>query len=93
MGEVKINGKRGYIELSKLSFAGDPQKFAVGDVNNDDEVNVYDLALINEYLNSLGKLPEGVSVLTSSEIAAADISGDGIVDNDDVLMYLMLICN
>lgn len=92
-GEVKINGKRGYIELSKLSFAGDPQKFAVGDVNNDDEVNVYDLALINEYLNSLGKLPEGVSVLTSSEIAAADISGDGIVDNDDVLMYLMLICN
>ncbi|MBP5379800.1 MAG: dockerin type I repeat-containing protein [Ruminococcus sp.] len=93
VGEVKINGKRGYVELTKLWYAGEPEDYASGDVNNDGECNACDLALINEYLNSLGKLPEGVSVLTSSEAAAADISGDGIVDNDDVLLYLMLICN
>lgn len=93
VGEVRINGKRGYVELNKLQYAGETEKFAAGDVNNDGESNTYDLALVNEYLNSLGKLPEGISVLTSSEIAAADISGDGIVDNDDVLLYLMLICN
>ena len=93
VGEVKINGKRGYVELTKLCYAGEPEIFDTGDVNNDGAFNAYDLALINEYLNSLGKLPEGISVLTSSEIASADISGDGIVDSDDVLLYLMLICN
>ena len=93
VGEVRIDGKIGYVELEKLSYAGEPEESESGDVNNDGIVNTYDLALINEYLNSLGKLPEGISVLTSSEIAAADISGDGIVDNNDVLLYLMLICN
>ena len=93
VGEVKIGGRNGYVELTKLEYAGEPEEYEAGDVNNDGSFDTYDLALINEYLNSLGKLPEGISVLTTSEIAAADISGDGIVDNNDVLLYLMLICN
>ncbi|MCR4638887.1 dockerin type I repeat-containing protein [Ruminococcus sp.] len=93
LGEVNIDGRSGCVELTKLKYAGEPEKHEAGDVNNDGSFDTYDLALINEYLNSLGKLPDGISVLTSSEIAAADISGDGIVDNNDVLLYLMLICN
>ena len=93
VGEVKIGGRSGFVELTKLNYAGEPEEHEAGDVNNDGSFDTCDLALINEYLNSLGKLPEGISVLTSPEIAAADISGDGIVDNNDVLLYLMLICN
>ena len=64
-----------------------------GDINKDGEINLYDISLLNEYLKSLKFLPEGVSILSKSEIEAADINGDGVVDNGDVIEYLSFICN
>lgn len=92
-GEVVINSKKCRVKLSELVFAGKEKKLVMGDINNDGAFDGYDLALINEYIISRSRLPEGVSVLTGAEIAAADISGDGLIDNTDVLMYLMRICN
>ena len=92
-GEVKIGGKKGWIDLSKLEYAGTAQKLEAGDINADGFTDEYDLALVNEYITKREKLPEGVFVLTSWEAKAADLSGDGIINNTDVLLYLMRICN
>ena len=92
-GEVKIGGKKGWVDLKELVFAGPSVKLTPGDINDDGAFDAYDLALINEYIVGRARLPEGVSVLTGSEIDAADLSGDGKIDNTDVLLYLMRICN
>lgn len=91
-GEVKIAGRKGWIDLESFGFA-EERELAVGDINNDGVSDEYDLAIINEYLSSSGRLPDGVSVLTGSETAAADINGDGNVDNTDVLIFLMRVCS
>lgn len=93
MGQIYIGGYLGWIDLTELEFAGKPQTFTAGDINNDGVVNEYDLALLNDYLDSRWRLPYGVSTLTSSELAAADINGDGVLSDSDVLYYLMLICD
>ncbi|WP_028516470.1 dockerin type I repeat-containing protein [Ruminococcus flavefaciens] len=92
-GEVSIDGKKGWISLDKLEYADSDKKLSAGDINGDGSADAYDLALLNEYIISREKLPEGISVLTSQEIKAADLSGDEIINNTDVLLYLMLICN
>ena len=92
-GEVSIDGKKGWISLDKLEYADSDKKLSAGDINGDGSADAYDLALLNEYIISREKLPEGISVLTSREIKAADLSGDEIINNTDVLLYLMLICN
>lgn len=92
-GEVVINGSKYWIDLTEFEFTGDVQELIAGDINNDGSADEYDLAILNEYLSSLDRLPEGVSVLTRNEIVAADINGDGTVDNTDVLMFLMHVCN
>lgn len=93
LGEVRIDGEKGWVELKRLDFAGEPRKLAAGDINGDGLADGYDLALLNEYITSCEWLPEGVFMLTSWERAAADLSGDGIINNSDVLIYLMRICN
>lgn len=92
-GEVIVNGRKSWIELVRFEYVGSYKELDVGDINNDGSADEYDLAVINDYLSSFGSLPEGVSVLTRSEVAAADINGDGIVDNTDVLLFLMRVCN
>ncbi len=91
-GLVTINGEDGWICMDLMALAEDFSKPAKGDINNDGEINLYDISLLNEYLKSLKFLPEGVSVLSKSEIETADINGDGVVDNGDVIEYLSLIC-
>ncbi len=92
-GEVMINGKKSWIDLEEFELTADVPELISGDINNDGSADEYDLAVLNEYLSSLGMLPEGVSVLTRNEVAAADINGDGTVDNTDVLVFLMHVCN
>lgn len=82
----------GWVDMNKLTFAGASDIHERGDINNDDQITISDLALLNEYLLSLTTLADGVSVLRECEIEAADVNGDGSTDNLDIQKYLSLIC-
>lgn len=92
-GLVTIDGVDGWVDMSSMVFNLDWIQPVKGDINKDGEINLYDLSLLNEYIKSLKFLPEGVSMLSQSEIETADINGDGVIDNGDVLEYLSIICN
>lgn len=91
-GLVTIDGTDGWVDMSHMVFNVDWVKSEKGDINRDGVINLYDLSLLNEYIKSLKFLPEGVSILSSSEIETADINNDGVVDNGDVIEYLSIIC-
>lgn len=91
-GLVSINGVDGWIDMSQMAFNFGRDNHMKGDINGDGEINLYDLSLLNDYLKSLKTLPEGVSILSKSEIETADINGDGVTDNNDVIEYLSIIC-
>lgn len=82
----------GWIDLSGMTFVKAEIPHEKGDINGDGKIDMYDLGLLGEYLNSLAYMPDGVSMLTSCEIKAADINGDGKVNSGDVLVYLILVC-
>lgn len=86
------NGILGWVEFSALTVTGDEHMLKTGDINNDDAVDMYDLALLNEYLRCRSILPDGISTLRKCEAAAADINSDGEVNNADVIEYLEIIC-
>ena len=55
--------------------------FLPGDVNEDDEINIMDVILLNEY-------NIGVKNLSSRALLTADLNGDGVVDATDSLLLL-----
>ena len=81
-----------YDRVEPFGHAGNDDVHKCGDINGDNFINRLDLALLNEYLTSRSKLPEGISTLRECEIAAADINGDGDINNLDILEYLTLFC-
>lgn len=83
----------GWIDLSGMVFVKAEMPHEKGDINGDGKIDMYDLGLLGEYLNSLADMPDGVSMLTACEIKAADINEDGRVNSGDVLVYLILVCN
>lgn len=91
-GSIQLGAETCWIDMKCLTYAGEHSKHMVGDINDDKKVDRLDLALLNEYLMSLSELPDGISYLRDCEIAAADLNSDGIVDNNDVLKYLSIIC-
>jgi hypothetical protein len=91
-GCVNIEGSDAWIVLSDLEYAGKNEELARGDINGDGVTDAVDLAILNDYIRSCSELPEGISTLRRCEREAADVSGDGCIDNNDVLIYLMLIC-
>lgn len=91
-GCIQLGMEKGWVDLAQLTYAAEDKKHSCGDINNDGVINKTDLALLNEYLLSITELPDGISVLRECEASAADINGDGLVDNNDVLKYLALIC-
>lgn len=92
MGCVQLGAEKGWIDMKYLSYAGAPETHKTGDINNDGRTDRLDLALLNEYISSLSELPDGISILRECEIQAADINGDGTVDNNDAIQYLAIIC-
>lgn len=82
----------GWIDLSGMTFVKAEMLHEKGDINGDGKIDMYDLGLLGEYLNSLAYMPDGVSMLTACEIKAADINGDGKINSGDVLVYLILVC-
>ncbi|MDE5557725.1 MAG: dockerin type I repeat-containing protein [Ruminococcus sp.] len=91
-GLVIIDGTEAWIDMTDMIFNLDWITSVRGDINKDGNIDLYDLSLLNEYLKSLKFLPDGISILSQSEIETADINGDGVVDNGDVLEYLSIIC-
>ena len=63
-----------------------------GDINGDEIVNERDLSVLNHYIESQQTLPGGISMLRNCEIEAADINNDGLIDNNDVIDFLIMIC-
>lgn len=91
-GKFNLGAEVGWIQLDTLKYAEADNKHTKGDINNDGVIDMIDLSLLNEYLISLSELPDGISILRECEILAADINEDTVVDNDDALQYLALIC-
>ncbi len=91
-GRVTVDSETCWVDMSLLTFAGYDEYHISGDINNDCIIDKTDLAILNEYIYSMTVLPEGISILKNGETSAADFNGDGLVDNDDALKYLELVC-
>lgn len=89
----------GYMESSEISGWVDMSRMEKtvncihknGDINNDDIIDKYDLALLNLYLEQKEQLPKGISMLTASQLEAADLNDDGKVNQADVDEYLLIV--
>ncbi len=92
-GSFIIGDTVGWVDMKQISYLGEADSHKKGDINNDGEINISDLALLSEYLNSLEELPYGISILRSHEIEAADINSDSRIDNLDVQKYLAIVCS
>lgn len=80
----------GWVDMSQLEKTEDHVHMK-GDLNNDGIVDKYDLSLLNSYLQNKEQLPDGITTLTVSQLDAADLNGDGVVDIADVREFLMII--
>lgn len=83
----------GWVNMKNVTEAKASKTHIMGDINNDSVIDMYDLALLNEYLRSKKTMPEWASTLRQCEIEAADINLDDTVDNTDLLIFLEYICD
>lgn len=91
-GLVQSSDFTGWVDVTFLAETEKVQQI-MGDINNDGEVNKYDAALLNTYLQQKSLLPDGVSTLSAGQLSAADINCDGAVDYKDVVAYVKLLNN
>ncbi len=92
-GKISSDDLSGWVELSQLTDAGASVQHIKGDINNDGNIDKYDLYMLNDYLEAKSKLVSGISTLRQCELDAADINGDGIVNSSDVVEMLNKILN
>ncbi len=92
MGCVILGSDKGWVDVSRLSPAEPADVHKTGDINGDGTADTLDLAMLNDYIDSIGTVHEGISILRECEEKAADINSDGVVDDNDVLELLALIC-
>lgn len=90
--KIKFDTDTAWISYYDLIFAGDEVQLQKGDINGDGIVNERDLSVLNHYIESQQTLPGGISMLRNCEIEAADINNDGLIDNNDVIDFLIMIC-
>lgn len=91
-GLIQSSDFTGWVDISLLAETEKVEQI-MGDINNDGEINKYDVALLNTYLQQKELLPDGVSTLSAGELSAADINCDGAVDYKDVVAYVKLLNN
>lgn len=72
---VEVNGKSGWV-------AGNYIK-SIGDVNNDDIVDLYDIAKLSE---KLGEVGTNINVDNAADIAGMDLNLDSVVDLKDLAL-------
>lgn len=89
-GLIESNDFTGWVDVNMLTQT-ETYNQPKGDINNDGSIDKYDLALLNAYLQQETLLPDGISILSSAELSAADINYDGIINYDDVIGYLHII--
>ena len=90
-GFGKINSDEAELWISMKDLTPtEASQLEKGDINGDGSVNKFDLAVLNQYLESQPTV-KGISMLRQCEIISADINCDGSVDNNDVLDYLIKI--
>lgn len=89
-GLIESSDFTGWIDINLFSETESANQIT-GDINNDGNIDKYDLALLNTYLQQKELLADGVSTLSDSELTAADINFDGIVDSGDVIALIKLI--
>lgn len=89
-GLISSDSFTGWVDIEMLEPVESVPR-NTGDINNDGNVDKYDLALLNIYIQQDGLLPDGVSTLSAAELEAADINCDGAVNFDDVIEYLAVI--
>lgn len=91
-GFISAGDVVGWVDMANMVFTGNDGEHMTGDVNGDGIINAVDLNLVNRLIEADETYIDGISVLTSCERKAADINSDGIVDQNDVLVYLLIIC-
>ena len=91
-GRISVGADTAWISMANVTYAGASPELKKGDINGDGNIDNLDLAVLNQYLDSLQYIPDGISMLRAAEIQSADINESGIVDNNDVLDYLIKIC-
>lgn len=88
-GKVNSDESEMWLSMNDLTLA-ENSKLEKGDINGDGIINNFDLAVLNQYLESISD-KKGISMLRQCEIISADINCDGLVDNNDVLDYIIKI--
>ncbi len=91
-GKIYLEGNEVWVDTSILDKADNSESYEKGDINNDGVIDICDLSLLNDYLDSLGNSPEEISLLTVGQLEAADINSDGIIDKKDIISYISEIC-
>ena len=91
-GKLKMGADTVWISMESVTYAGNPELLQKGDINGDGSIDNLDLAVLNQYLDSIQLVPDGISMLRQCELDSADINNSGIVDKNDVLDYLIKIC-
>lgn len=68
------------IGLSEWSKTITAKNIKIGDINNDNSINVVDASMLVSYLVNK-------TTFTSQQMVAADLNGDGILDNNDKTIF------
>ena len=91
-GKVVSQDFNGWVDLNELAPFAAEGAHIKGDINGDGEVDITDLALLNEFFRKRSITGGSISLFNKAETAAADINSDGIVDEADLLSLLDSIC-
>lgn len=89
-GLIASTDIKGWVDMNQLEKTAD-HLHDKGDINDDGQIDKYDMSLLNTYLQQKEELPNGVSSLTAVQLYSADLNGDGVVDLKDVREYLMIV--
>lgn len=91
-GKVVSQDFSGWVKLDVLAPFAAEDEHIKGDINGDSEVDITDLALLNEYFRKRSITGDGISLFSKAEFSAADTNGDGDVNEADLLSLLDSIC-
>ncbi|MCR5708265.1 MAG: hypothetical protein K6G82_08325 [Ruminococcus sp.] len=93
LGHIESKDFTGWVDVSKMTKNDSTSVHDKGDIDGDGSADKYDLAKLSVYLKRKSELPECISTLTEAELKAADMNGDGALDEADFIALLTAIQN